>query len=412
LIAALALLPFACAHDSSSRPESEASALDPAAALVERVVVLASRWDMPDLEHLAHEVALTQANMVDGTERVVPPPSPAEVQECLADAEQLVDALEIHAHVRHTARGPMPAGAALDQVYAERRGFVLEGRYDQVREWAALAKWGCAEPGPTRDRCTPTGLARYDLVVTRDSRKSTAYLHVIVPEQGLAKPGEPGRHEAWIDQERWINLPDVLEPGRDYLPFKTNGHESLHRQWARAEIVDALVGIASDYRQRTGVLLGIGDLSHVTGGKIEDHWTHQRGVDVDVYLLDPEVCDDSGRPRVWWNSFKRGASRWTSREQGKGEREPALDPDDALSHTPTSQRLEILARIVFVIDEIAYFVHNDPLTLAPFDAEVGERRPGRRFLHANNRGYWPTHADHVHLRWVEGELPVGVTPRP
>jgi hypothetical protein len=50
--------------------------------------------------------------------------------------------------------------------------------------------------------------------------------------------------------------------------------------------------------------------------------------------------------------------------------------------------------------------------LDPFDDQVGERRPGRRFLHADNRGYWPTHADHVHLRWVEGKLPVGVTPRP
>jgi hypothetical protein len=303
----------------------------------------------------------------------------------------------------------VPDGSPLARAYAEQRALVLEGRVDQVRQWAALAKFGDPEPGP---RCVSSPLARYDLVVTRDARKSTAYLHVIVPELGLAPPGQRGNHEAWIDDERWINLTDAIEPDREYLPFKTNGKESLHRQWARADVVEELATIAAEYRQRTGLPLGIGDLSHVTGGKIEDHWTHQKGVDVDLYLLDPTDTDAAGRPRVWWNHFKRGVSRWTSLDNGKGQREPALDPDDVLSHTPTSRRLEVLASIVFPIDAVAYFVHNDPITLAPFDEQVGERRPGRRFLHANNRGYWPTHADHVHLRWVDGELPVGVTPRP
>jgi hypothetical protein len=401
----LALSPCACAHDSL--PDTRAPAIEPAVtALTDELFELASRIELPDLEHLANDVT-TEPEPAPAPARE--PLSPAELAELLTAAEGHLRDLSIKTRLRHAARGPLPDDSELARAYAEQRAFVLEGRLEQVREWAALAKFGSREPGPG---CTFSPLSRYDLVVTLDARKQVAYLHVIVPAEGLAGPGQRGAHEAWIEGERWINLADALEPDREYLPFKTNGSESLHRQWARADVVDAIVDIAAEYRQRTGLPLGIGDLSHVTGGKIEDHWTHQKGVDVDLYLLDPAEIDESGRPRVWWNHVKRGVSRWTSREDGKGERELALDPDDELSRTPTSQRLEILAQIVFAIDEFAYFVHNDPVVLAPFDEQVADRRPGRRFLHAKNRGYWPTHADHVHLRWVEGELPVGDTPRP
>ncbi len=403
---ASALLACACVHEPRV-PESAAPVFEPAITVVGgRVFELASRFELPKLERLAHDIALADPPTIPEPPS---PPSPAEIAKLREAALAHLRALDIELTPRERARGPLPEGARLRSAYAEGRALVLEGRLAQVREWAALAKFGSVEPGP---RGQPSPLARYDLVVTHEPGKPVAYFHVVVPELGLAEPDARGRHEAWIAGERWLNLADALDPVRDYLPFKTNGKESLHRQWAKAEVIEALVAIATQYRQRTGVPLGIGDLSHVTGGKIEDHWTHQKGVDVDLYLLDPADTDDQGRPRVWWNHVKRGASLWTSEDQGKGEREPALDPADALSHTPTSRRLEILAAIVFAIDEVAYFVHNDPRTLAPFDEQVGERRPGRRFLHANNRGYWPTHADHVHLRWVWGKLPVDATPRP
>lgn len=359
--------------------------------------------------------ALAEEDDVAAEPAPAPPPpeplTPEQITTLLDEATAALRQLEIKHDPRTRAKGPLPDDSGLSLAYADGRAMLLEGRLEQIRQWTALAKFGSREPGVDLGS---SPLARYDLIVTRDTRRNidTAYLHIVVPSLGIAKPGQRGKHEAWIGNERWINLADVLEPERDYLPFKTNGHESLHRQWARHEVVTSIVGIAGEYRQRTGLPLGIGDLSHVTGGKIEDHWTHQHGVDVDLYLLDPADVDADGRPRVWWNHIKRGLSIWTSEPKGKGKREAPLEPSDELSHTPTSLRLEILAQIVFAIDDIAYFVHNDTRVLAPFDAQAGSRRPGRRFLHADNRGFWPAHADHVHLRWVEGELPVGVAPRP
>ncbi|PRP97338.1 penicillin-insensitive murein endopeptidase [Enhygromyxa salina] len=344
-----------------------------------------------------------------------PPPTPEELAALLDDAATTLVDLEIKIDPRRGPRGPLPAASGLQQAYDHGRALVLEGRFEQIRQWMALAQFGSREPGP---HCGYSPLSRYDLVVTRPAKpakkgaKELAYLHVVVPARGLPKPGERGTHEAWIGDARWINLADSLDPTADYLPFKTNGNESLARQWAQADVVHAIVDIAGEYHQRTGTVLGIGDLSHVTGGKIEDHWTHQKGVDVDLYLLDHDHPDKAGRPQVWWNHIKRGASLWTAEPKGKGAREPLVDPADELSGTRSSARLEVLAEIVLLVDDIAYFVHNDPVVLDPFDDQAGLRRPGRRFLHADNRGFWPAHADHIHLRWVAGELPVGVAPRP
>jgi hypothetical protein len=262
----------------------------------------------------------------------------------------------------------------------------------------ALAKFGVATP--TRgDESGP--LARYDLCVTR--KGELAWLHVIVPRDGLAD--DEGRHYRAESRSRWILLADRARPGVDYVPFKLSGEASLSRQWGEEAFVDALAELAAAYHERTGVRLGIGDVSHVTGGKIEDHWTHRMGVDADVYLLDYTDGDDS--PRLYFHDWRRGASVWSTRPDGKGEREPTEGGE-----SPSAARLRALAELVLTRDELAYFVHNDPEVLAEFDERASERKPGRRYLHAGNRGYWPEHADHVHLRWVDGPLPVGVTPRP
>lgn len=339
-----------------------------------------------------------------------PEPEPldeAAIAALLEEADAIVDELGIALEPRAAAKGPMPAESGLREAYREHRAIGLSGRLEQVRNWMALAKFADVEPGPNP---AVGPLAGYDLVVTRDRDADKAYLHIVVPPLGLADT--VGTHEAWIAGERWTNLGDHLEPGREYLPFKTDGQESLHRQWAEVAVVDSLATIAREYAQATGGQLGIGDLSHVTGGKIEDHWTHKKGVDADLYLLDTTNPDPDGRPRVWWSHIRRGASLWTSKPKGKGKHEPGLDPDDPDSETASGAHLRALATIVLNIDAIAYFVHNDTNVLATFDQRAGDRRPGRRFLHADNRGYWPAHTDHVHLRWVDGKLPVDVTPRP
>lgn len=325
------------------------------------------------------------------------PATAEQLADALAHAEQQIRELGIRAKLRHTPSGPMPELALLESAYDDRRAFAIAGKLEEVRDWMALAKFGDAP------------LARYDLLVTRDDDR--AWLHVVVPVEGLVE-GRVGRHEAFIEGERWVNLGDRLQAGRHYLPYKTNGNESVLHQWGRLDVIESIATIADEYQQRTGLLLGVGDISHVTGGKILDHWTHRDGVDADLYLLDHQRPDDAGRPSVWWHHFRKDRSVWSSEPQGKGEREARLDPDDELSDTPTSHRLRVLAQIVFPLDAIAYFVHDDPRVLTSFDREVGERRPGRRYLHAQNRGMWPRHCDHVHLRWVDGDLPVDGTPRP
>jgi hypothetical protein len=400
------VLPLACAYPLFD-VDSEEDDDEPRAAATTPTMAVARRLE-PDSSELP---TIEPTPEPEPPPPPPPPPTPEQLSAWLDEGAAALEQLGIKNDPRRRPSGPMPDASDLRLAYTEGRAMLLEGRFQQVRDWMALAKFGSREPGP---RAGSSPLSRYDLVVTWDGRRKNdvAFFHIIVPAAGLPDRDKRGRHEAWIGDERWINLADVLEPTRDYLPFKTNGSESLHRQWAEDDVVASLAGIAREYSQQTGLLLGIGDLSHVTGGKIEDHWTHREGVDVDLYVFDPSELDEDGRPQIWWSHVKRRVPIWTSEPQGKGRREPPLDPEDELSHTATSKRLELLAQIVFQIDAIAYFVHNDPRVLDPFDRQAGDRRPGRRFLHAQNRGYWPTHADHVHLRWVEGPLPVGVTPRP
>ena len=402
------VVPLACAYpllDGESEDEIDevrSSATSPAIEFARRL-----EPDTPTVETIERATIEPEPE----PEPPPPPPTPEQLSAWLDDAAVGLEQLGIKTDPHRRASGPMPAGSDLPAAYADGRAMLLEGRTEQVRQWMALAKFGSREPGP---HAGSSPLSHYDLVATCDGKrkKDVAYFHIVVPAAGLPDPSVRGHHEAWIGNDQWINLSDALDPTREYLPFKTNGSESLHRQWAEREVVESLVDIARTYTQQTGMPLGIGDLSHVTGGKIEDHWTHRDGVDVDLYVFDPSEVGDDGRPKIWWSHVKRKVPIWTSEPQGKGRREPTLDPEDELSHTATSKRLELLAQIVFHIDAIAYFVHNDPRVLDPFDRQAGDRRPGRRFLHAQNRGYWPTHADHVHLRWVEGKLPVGVTPRP
>jgi hypothetical protein len=93
--------------------------------------------------------------------------------------------------------------------------------------------------------------------------------------------------ESRVSGRVWKSLPHELAPGTGYTVFKRRYSEaSLHRQWGREEAIQWAVGLANFYRDRTGLRLGIGDVSHVVGGKMTDHGSHQEGRDMDVYVLD------------------------------------------------------------------------------------------------------------------------------
>lgn len=346
------------------------------------------------------------------------PPSPEDFANWLAEADRELHALGLGRKPSTKARGQVPS-PELEAAYAEGRAQAYYASPPKVLDWFVQAKFGPHERDvkPSRlryaaDARGPLAAYNLDLVVHSDER---AYLHVSVPAAGLApskvgtKPAV-GLHRTWVKGEAWRCLCDVAISGDDYLLFKTNGRASPHRQWGRAWVVDEIEALARDYKAATGVPLGIGDLSLATGGKISDHWTHRRGVDVDVYLLDfPQAkAPDWGPPRHAWHRNKKGVSVWSSDEKGRRDLEVAPEGGEPIS----SVRLRALAEAALSHDKLWYFVHDAVELLEPFDEKAQAQRPGRRYLHAKNRAFWPEHRDHVHLRWSDRPLPVGQPPKP
>lgn len=386
----LCLAACSAAGDKSPAPSDDlAATLDPDAATAQT-----QRGLEPSPEHPAEEPAPES-----------PPESPpepleeAEIADALETATAALKDLGVRKRAKAVFRGPAtPAIPWLREAYDEGRAVAYEGKLIEIQQAMGLAKFGTdLSPLVTIERGP---LAGYDLVVTR--KEDRAWLHVVVPQLGPATDAV-GRHLYVKGDEIWVALCDQATPGEDYLPFKADQHPSLNRQWGKQDVIADVVTIARSYRDEVGSILGVGDISMVTGGKITDHWTHRLGRDVDFYLLD----DSAGDPRIIYHYEARGGSVYSTKEKGKGERE--LAPEGGL--TPTALRLRALAEIVLPIDEVAYFVHDDVEVLEPYDQQAQARRPGRRYLHADNKGYWPFHRDHVHMRWVEGTLPT-TTPKP
>lgn len=345
----------------------------------------------------------TQSPDPKGAEQAAPPPreqlDEAGIDAALEHATTTLRDLGVRKRSKALFRGPAtPLVPWLREAYDDGRAVAYEGKLVEIQQAMGFAKFGTDDRPLTEIVRGP--LAGYDLVVTR--KEERAWLHVVVPERG-PHPDAIGRHLYAHRDELWVALCDHATPGIDYLPFKEDQQPSLDRQWGKRHVIEHVVDIARSYRDEVGSLLGVGDISVVTGGKISDHWTHRLGRDVDFYLL----ADTQGQPHIVYHYEGRKGGVYSTKEMGKGEREEA--PEGGLS--PTAQRLQALASIVLPIDEVAYFVHDDVAVLEPFDQQAQERRPGRRYLHADNKGYWPFHRDHVHMRWVEGKLPT-TTPKP
>ena len=353
------------------------------------------------------------------------PASPAAIEAWLAEADVALHGLGVDRKPSSRAHGPLPEGSGLDAAYAEGRAQAYYSRPDKVVAWFLDAKFGPDGGGDPRGG----PLAGYELhLVGHDDER--AYLHVVVPRFGVmsaatdtgsdSERGAPS-HASWVRGDRWGCLCDVVEAGKDYTLFKTDGGASPRRQWGHVWVLEDLATLAREYASSAGVPLGIGDLSLALGGKISDHWTHRRGVDADVYLLIYPQTDrpdgagetsdaDAGatRPFNYWHTQRKDASRWTRDDEGRRGVEPEID-----GASQSSLRLEQLAEAALTHDRIWFFVHDAVTLLEPFDQRAQSRKPGRRYLHAKNRAYWPAHRDHVHIRWSDrSAFPVDVPPKP
>jgi hypothetical protein len=113
----------------------------------------------------------------------------------------------------------------------------------------------------------------------------------------------PRRVEAWVDDQPWLSLASTA--GLPYRLFKRRFWEaSFHRQWGTLFTVSWIAGLMTFYRDNTGLMMGVGDVSHVVGEVMTDHGSHRVGKDVDCYVLDDPPAG-STFPGAFWTSGTR-----------------------------------------------------------------------------------------------------------
>lgn len=141
------------------------------------------------------------------------------------------------------------------------------------------------------------------------------------------------RVEAFVGTAVWKNLAIEATPDTDYRLFKRRFFEaSFHRQWGTEATITWLQGLAAFCRDRSGELVGIGDVSHIVGEDITDHGSHERGVDVDIYGVEAPAAG-SRFPRAYWTEIRGGEVAF--RELGQP------DPDDDTPAYGTSNTVAV-----------------------------------------------------------------------
>ena len=242
--------------------------------------------------------------------------------------------------------------------------------------------------------------------------------------------------ESRVDGKVWKSLPHELEPPAGYVLFKRNWPEaSLHRQWGREEAVRWLVGLANFYRDRTGVRMGIGDVSHVVGGPMTDHASHQLGRDADLYVLGYESYPGDHIEAYWCQGTR--PDRFTLHAltppsaKNKQYTTTGMTRLDAADEARTFERYAtILAYCVATWSLLKAFVwhgvrkiEDDAVRIArnAFDSgwkdswgegpksrddiapEEEWKKRGGKLIGQGSADYgagksWPPHQDHVHVR--------------
>jgi hypothetical protein len=159
----------------------------------------------------------------------------------------------------------------------------------RVARKAALAAKALSSTAP---------LASFSVVAIRQGAgarlRREVHIHRIPAEANGARVVQ-----ALVDGERWDSLPFHASPGVTYTLMKRRWYEaSLHRQWGKQAAIAWIIGLCNFYRDRAGLRLGIGDISHVVGEAMTDHGSHRLGRDVDVYVLD--YPRGSTFPEAYW----------------------------------------------------------------------------------------------------------------
>jgi hypothetical protein len=119
-------------------------------------------------------------------------------------------------------------------------------------------------------------------VALRSGTKREVHIH-----RSTGSETTPRTVQSIVGSDEWNNLAFRATPGTTYTLVKRRWHEaSFHRQWGKKAAIDWVIGLCNFYQDREGLRLGIGDISHVVGEDMTDHGSHEKGNDIDAYVLD------------------------------------------------------------------------------------------------------------------------------
>jgi hypothetical protein len=230
--------------------------------------------------------------------------------------------------------------------------------------------------------------------------------------------------ESRVDGDVWKNLAVEHALNLLYTLMKRRWFErSVHRQWGKEETIEWIGNLCRFYKDQTGLRLGIGDISHVVGETISDHHSHQRGVDVDLYVVDYPA--GTPFPEAY---FCSGASGTLSLSTMVPPASSSGSYGNAAAALPATQATAVWQRYATVLafcfatwNRVNAFVWHGArqidaaaLTIAqnamanwntywgPAPTALPQQRSGKE-LGEGNSNYgagkpWPLHHDHIHVR--------------
>jgi hypothetical protein len=124
-------------------------------------------------------------------------------------------------------------------------------------------------------------LRALSFVAIRQTSRRELHIHRIPVENNGSRPVQ-----SIVNGDDWDSLAFKGTPGTTYTLVKRRWWEaSLHRQWGKKAAIAWALGLCNFYRDRAGLRLGMGDISHVVGEDMTDHGSHEHGRDIDVYVL-------------------------------------------------------------------------------------------------------------------------------